>query len=80
MRLVRPAIESRVMGGGFDGFEFDRLLHDEAMSRNDFALLARLMLNELVRLSQMADVMSVSIAPVIGLDGRLISAGVEWLR
>ena len=80
VRMVRPSIESRVIGGGFDGFEFERLLHDESVSRDDFALMARLMLTEVVRLSQMAGVISVSVAPVIGLDGQLMSSGGEWLR
>jgi len=54
VRMVRPAIESRLMGGEFNGFEFERLLHDGAVTRDDFALLARLMVDELVRLSAMA--------------------------
>ncbi len=78
--MVRPSIESRFVGGEFDGFEFDRMLHDESVSRADFALMARLMLTELVLLAQMAEVISVSIVPVVGLDGQQVSSGVEWLR
>ena len=80
VRMVRPSIESRFMGSQFDGFEFDKAVHDESMTRADFALLARLMLIEMVRLSQMAGVVSVSSAPVVGLDDQLLSSGVEWLR
>jgi hypothetical protein len=80
VNMVRPSIESRFMGDEFDGFEFDKVVHDESVTRADFALLARLMLTELIRLSQMAEVISVSVAPVVGLDGQLVSAGVEWLR
>jgi len=32
VRMVRPSIESRLMGSPFDGFEFERLLHDRLMS------------------------------------------------
>ena len=80
VRMVRPSIESRFMGSQLDGYEFDKAMHDESMTRADFAVVARLMLTELVRLSQMAGVISVSSAPVVGLDDQLLSSGVEWLR
>ncbi|MEO7369367.1 MAG: hypothetical protein ABI949_17155 [Ilumatobacteraceae bacterium] len=79
VRMARPAIESRAIGELHDGFEFTRLIHDQAMTRDDFALITRLMLDEIVALAQKADVISVAIGPVVGDDGDLLWRGIEWL-
>lgn len=53
MRMVRPSIESRYVGEPYDGLEIEKLLHDQAVTRDDFVLVARLMAIEIVRLAQM---------------------------